>query len=171
MNTFSGLSDPGRVRGSATVELLVIMPVLLMTLAIGIDEARMMRAAVALDSAVQMGVLAGVIKLKNNGFDKEDLGPVIVHADVLTAMTNTAIADAADYTIQVTNASYLCRCPDPTTFMVGNLVSCAASSINSCKDPQIYLQMTATTQVDMMLFVPGANPHLTITRSASMCGH
>jgi len=171
MMTLPGFLRCGQALGSATVELLVVMPVLLMTLAIGVDEARMMRAAVALDSAVQMGVLAGVIRLKNKGFDKEGPSEVIVHQDVLDVMRDTAMADASDYTIQVSNTSYSCRCPNPTTFMVGDLVECWKDSIKSCKDPQIYLQMTATTQVDMVLYVPGSNPHLTMTRSASMCGH
>ena len=162
-----------RGAGGATIEILVVLPVLLITLAIGVDEARMMRAAVALDNAVQMGVLAGVVKLKAVGFDKTG-GPITINnwADVKSEMSNTAVADAGDYTIQVDDAEivYRCRCPDPNTYMVGSPVSCGDSKIVNCADPMIYLQMTATTQVDMVFKVPGSEPHLILSRTAMMCG-
>lgn len=167
-------------RGAATIELLVVLPVLLITLAMGVDEARMMRAAIALDSAVQMGVLAGGIKLKEVGFDRLDSGEIKVKEtamgenEVFNEMKATAEADASDYTILVSNTKanfYRCRCPDPDDYIIGeDLVGCGHTSILDCADPMIYLEMTATTQVDMVFFIPGSNPHLLLSRTAIMCG-
>lgn len=170
MNKFSGPPLNCHATGGATIELLVVLPVLLFTLAIGADQARMMRAAVALDSAVQMGVLAGVIKLKETGFNKEDPDdPVTIPYAVIDAMRDTAENDASDYTIQVNEPIYRCRCPD-ADYMLDDLVPCNESSIINCSDPLIYLQMTATTQIDMVFYVPGSDPHLILSRTATMCG-
>ena len=166
--------------GAATIELLVVLPVLLITLAMGVDQARMMRAAIALDSAVQMGVLAGGIKLKEVGFDKLGDGEIIIpdnevgENEVFNEMKATAESDAGDYSIQVSTTKtnfYRCRCPDDEYYTVGDLFGCGDDEIKNCEsnDPMIFLEVTATTQVDMVFYIPGSDPHLILSRTAIMC--
>lgn len=143
-----------RQRGAATIELIVVLPFLLLLLVGSTDYARIMHAAVSLDSAVRVGVTTGVYTLNQpDGFTKDADGNITVSEDVFDAMRDAAVAEAQPHSIPAPEVAASCRCPeyDPSGPDSSDLRLCTDELIQVCKDPEIHLTMTASAQVDLTL--------------------
>lgn len=144
--------------GSATVELIIVMPFLLFILLGGLDMGRVVMAKVALTSAVHVGVAQGarVIQLKVPdatwsdapawAFD-EGTGTIVFDIDtiseIITSMENAAKADIAgigkEYEKALNfdnNTEVFCRClttDSDGTVEYGDPVTCVDDEIVECE--------------------------------------
>ncbi len=164
-----------RWRGNAIIELLIVLPFLLLILVGATDYAKMMHAAVALDSAVRVGVATGSYRLnQSGGYTRDTQGNISVQQVVFDAMTAAARADANPskhpLTINAAEVIAQCLCPefDPSNPGANNLGLCNTTIIRACSDPEIHLAMTASTQVDLVLL---RRDPLVLTRDAILAGY
>lgn len=159
-------------RGSAIVELLIVLPFLLLILVGASDYARMMQAAVALDSAVRVGVATGSYRLNQpGGYTRAIDGTISVQQVAFDVMTAAARADAdpSRHPLTFDEVIAQCRCPlfDTSNPGANNLGSCSTAVIRACADPEIHLKMRASTQVDLVLL---RRDPVVLTRDATLAG-
>ena len=136
--------------GSATIELSLILPlVLIPILIIGVDLARAMHARNTLASALHIAGLAGI-----NEFSLIPTNAWIIDANGLTVdvkVENTFetifAANKGVYDV-IPNLEYLCQCSPPAPNTPSALGACNANYIIGCADPDIKIFLSSSAQID-----------------------
>lgn len=165
-------------RGSATVELLIVLPFLLLIFLGGMDLARVIRTHIDLTSAVRLGVAAGNRLLQQDepvpGWRIEDNKSITILLPVADDMELAAEHDLG-FNITPDEKSVLCRCvtldEDSGIDVSGDMVECDDAEIMNCLGSrQIHLRlqvslpfntvfdwswMTGTTNVSAMATMQG----------------
>ena len=128
------------------VELAVVLPVLIL-IAIGVmDYGRVYFTSVAVANAARAGAEWGAA----------DVG----HQTQFTNMENFAKLDGAEAAPLTVTASRVCRC-GPST------VACSASC-GAYGPPRVFISVTASKVVTMLLNWPGLAPTVTVSRTATI---
>lgn len=159
------------------VEFVVLLPVLLLILAIGMDFAQVMKASVALSSAVRTGVSAGVQALSGaETWTKPSEVDIVVNSSVFNAMTSAATADAGSYPITFTAVEAWCRCPDPSNGFTAPsdqpaLCNNSDYHFDLCQDPEIHLRMVGRLQLQLVLQGWGYASDPVLTEEVFMSGY
>lgn len=186
-----------RAHGSATLQLILVMPFLLLILLGGLDLGRVVLAKIALASAVHVGVLEGarVIQLKDADavwqFDPESKTIVFdKKSDIIEAMEKIAKADICvkkgkekcDEILSFDNQTkVMCRCLKTTAAGIvdySELVACDDSIIQSCVPTsgyanaarQIQVAMEPKMSVETIFYWPFVNKQIVLSTSANMRG-
>ena len=132
-------------RGGAAVELAVITP-LLVLLAIGVmDYGRVFFTSIAVANAARAGSEWGA-------FDNNR--PL-----QLTDIQNFAMSDAQEFGITV-NAARVCKCGD-------TVIGSCTSSCGAYGEARVFVVVTATKTVDMLLPYPGLPSTVLISQTAT----
>lgn len=141
---------PLATEGSASVELALIIPVLVLIMVGLLDMGRVFYGAITVVSAARAGVSYGSLNIFN--------------ATNTAAMIAAAQADAQDMTGLQFAAGHDCECPT-------NLPTAVACSVTACTDgstPLMYVWTTVTGSFSPTLPYPGLPPSITLTRTARM---
>ena len=150
-----------RLRGTAMVELLIVLPVLLMFLVLSMDVARALHARITLIGAVGESAVAGArelaggYSLENDGSLKDNMERVA--DDVFGTQYGSASFEA----------QLLCRCQGDTNKLV-----CINNSsyVTNCGALQVYAQMKGTLSFPLIIKLSWLPTTLTIQTSAIMRG-
>ena len=154
-------------RGSATIELIIVLSAILLIWLGGMDLARVIHAHVAVASAVHTGVMSGARILQQSdpvAWEKQPDGSIsILHVDdVKEAMTAAAKMDVGDRyktKLAIVANEINCRClklnKDGVNDSFGNLVACNDTNIINCNGdttyPLTYRQVFASMRVRLPL--------------------
>lgn len=135
-------------RGSSSVELSILVPLLVLFLVIGIDFGRMMHARSTIANAVDVAIQKGWDKFYTHDASwirSADLS-VVVNADIMTAMSSGLDINKGPYALVSPITHYLCQCQNPAT----QIVECNVSGIKSCGDGnlKIFLKVSAGASFD-----------------------
>ena len=131
-------------RGGAAVELAVITP-LLVLLAIGVmDYGRVFFTSIAVANAARAGSEWGAFD--NNRPLQQ------------TAIQNFAMSDAQEFGITV-NAQRVCKC--------GDTVGSCTASCGAYGEARVFVVVTATKSVAMLLPYPGLPSTIAVSRTAT----
>ncbi len=162
-------------RGSATVELLIVLPLLLLITLASMDLARVVHAHLSLASAVHAGVLAGarLLQQKNPvavqqwGYDPTNkIITLVDSAKVALTMQHATQDNIGAYTLN--SADFLlnavqCRCMKKTSAGTvsydpasGSLVACNATEIQNCNANATYSATYRQIHVVMRVRLPVA---------------
>ena len=135
-------------RGSAMVELAVVLPVLVL-LAIGVmDYGRVYFTSIAVANAARAGAEWGAFA--RAGSYLEDAN-----------MQNFAKLDGAEIAPITVTSNHVCMCG-------GTTVGCTGTTCPSgYGTPIVLVEVTATKTVALLLRYPGLPPSVTITRTAT----
>ena len=132
-------------KGSAMVELAVVLPVLIL-IAIGVmDYGRVYFTSVAVANAARAGAEWGASEPGNQ--------------TQFTKMEDFAKLDGAEAAPITVTASRVCRCG-------GTTVLCSATC-GGYGVPRVFIQVTASKVVTMLLNYPGLPPTVTVSRTAT----
>jgi Flp pilus assembly protein TadG len=137
---------PGR-RGGALVELAVAIPFLVLVCVGVMDYGRVYFTAVAVANAARAGAEWGSI-------------PIIGHAYENAAQESFAKLDGAEAGTMTVAASTSCKCGETT-------VTCGASLCAGYGEQKVYVTVTATKTVSLLLPYPGLPSSVTISRAAT----
>ena len=132
--------------GGAMVELAVVLPVLIL-IAIGVmDYGRVYFTSVAVANAARAGAEWGAA----------DIG----HQTQFTNMENFAKLDGAEAAPLTVTASRVCRC--------GATAVACSTSCGTYGPPRVFISVTASKVVTMLLNWPGLDPTVTVSRTATI---
>lgn len=154
-----------RLRGTAMVELLIVLPVLLMFLVLSMDVARALHARITLIGAVGESAVAGVRELASGyspeGDDtiKENMEKVAKAVFFTPYDPDSIEDDSASFEAQI-----LCRCPGGTNKLVCSSVNCGALQ------PEVYAQVRGTLSFPLIIKLSWLPTTFTIQTSAIMRG-
>ena len=142
--------DNQSTAGSATVELALIVPVLVLIMLGLLDMGRVFYGAITVASAARAGVAYGSMSA--------------VHSDNIAAMNASAQADALDVTGLTFNSEKWCECPAQTP----STVSCTLTTCTDGTTVRIYVETTVTGTFSTTLPYPGIPNTISISRTAKM---
>ena len=132
--------------GGAMVELAVVLPVLIL-IAIGVmDYGRVFFTSIAVANAARAGAEWGTAQTGNYANQ--------------TSIQNFAKYDGAEAGAITVTSSTTCKCGNAT-------VTCAGSTCAGYGVPRVYVAVTATKKVGLILRYPGLPDTVTITRTAT----
>ena len=167
MNKIVSYSWTRLPRGSATLELIIVLLAILLIWLGGMDLARIIHAHVAVASAVHVGLMTGVNKLQQDTPPAWEIDASNSINILLEAAVKTAISDAAKNDIGkrykdnllIEKNEILCRClklnVDGVNDSLGNLVACNDTTITNCNSnttyPRTVRQIFASMQVRLPL--------------------
>ena len=136
--------------GSATVELALIVPVLVLVMLGVLDLGRVFYRAITVANAARAGVAFGSVNPTN--------------AADIAGMEAAAAADAQDVTGLTISAARYCECGtlSPTS------IDCTAAACADSSPPRIYVQVTVAGTFTPTVPYPGLPELITITRVAHM---
>jgi Flp pilus assembly protein TadG len=132
--------------GGAMVELAVVLPVLIL-IAIGVmDYGRVFFTSIAVANAARAGAEYGTsITGKQNA---------------QTEIQNFAKLDGAEAGTMLVTSNTVCKCG-------ATVVACSGSTCAGYGVPRVYVSVTATKDVALLLKYPGLPTTVTITRTAT----
>lgn len=166
------LSKPAR--GSATVELLIVLPLLLLMTLASMDLARVVHAHLSLASAVHAGVLAGARLLQQKNpvlaqqWSKDSDGSIIFVDSAKVVLTMQRATQDNIGTYALNSGDFLlnavqCRCLKKTSAGTvsydpadGSLVACDATQIRNCDANVTYPATYRQIHVAMRVRLPVA---------------
>jgi Flp pilus assembly protein TadG len=132
--------------GGAMVELAVVLPVLIL-LAIGVmDYGRVFFTSIAVANAARAGAEFGAAVTGNQNDQTE--------------IQNFAKLDGAEASPITVTSSTVCKCG-------GTVVTCSGSTCAGYGVPRVYIQVTASKNVALLLKYPGLSTTVTISRTAT----
>ncbi len=137
------------LRGAATVELALVLPILMIFLVVGFDFSRTVHARNTLANAIYVATTIGWSNYFSHeeNWKRTENKSVIVHADILAAMNNAFNLNLAGYPLidpGVSPSGYLCQCIDLAT----TIVACDTASIKSCADGNLKIYLTVSKSID-----------------------
>src|SRR5579875_1313804 len=144
---------PGRIlsrrssRGQAAVELALALPVMVLLLFATADVGRWACASIEVTNAARAGVQYGAQSLEK--------------AMDTAGMEQAALNDASDLSGMTANAAQICQCSD------GTVISCSTGSCVSGQ-PETYVEVKTSDQVNSVVPIPGLPSSFTITGSAEL---
>jgi hypothetical protein len=136
--------------GSATVELALIVPMLVLIMLGVLDLGRVFYWSISVDSVARAGV----------GYGSKD----VPSSQDIPGMEAAALADADDVAGLDIDAAQVCRCPDQAPVIV-------ACTVPLCSDGtpiRIYAEVTVTGTFTPIIPYPGGPGAITVTRTARM---
>lgn len=153
-----------RQSGSASVELMFVVPIFLLLIFLGMDLARVMNASILLAGAAREGALAAVPRpLAETAFVADGH---IQNAAVDYASSNPSLAGFDTGRVTV---SRRCRCPadgsqnDPCTEKQFN------DMVKDCaQEPELYVGVTATWPFSTVMRLPGVPSSIRLSERALM---
>lgn len=135
-------------RGSSSVELSILVPLLVLFLVIGIDFGRMMHARSTIANAVYVATQKGWNEFYtfSPSWIRDTDQSVVVNDTILDAMDLALDANKGPYALVSPITHYLCQCQNPAT----QIVECNVSGIKSCGDGnlKIFLKVSAGASFD-----------------------
>jgi Flp pilus assembly protein TadG len=137
-------------RGSALIELAIVIPVLLLMCCGAMDFARVIYAGIAIASAARAGVQFGAFSPGNAGD--------------IAGMSQAALNDVANQGLNnvTTSARIFCGCNNSTSE-----VSCTAATCAG-KTPSGYVEVTANYTFNTVVNYPGVPQSVVLNRTARM---
>jgi Flp pilus assembly protein TadG len=137
-------------KGSAMIELALIMPMFTLLLAGAADFARLAYASIEVSNAARAGVVYGM-QNRNTALS-------------LSGMKTAAINDAADVAAMTATASEKCVCTSGTT------VTCANAGTTCVSPGRIlqYVTVNTTATLNTLFQYPGLPSTLTLNGQATM---
>lgn len=145
--------------GAASLEFLILIPVLLLLLIGGSDLARSTQAVVAVNDSVRIGLTTASLLFNQKDADYKPIyyerkanGDIEIDQSLINDVTDSVVMAAPSYLNDddVSVLTPLCRCPDyDPTFSASGWVSCVGqSAIQNCSlYPQIKMEVSAETQI------------------------
>lgn len=134
--------------GAALVELAVALPFLLLILVGVVDFARVYSTATTIANAARAGAQFGAQNVTTSGD---------------TALINQAARqDAVDAVPLAVTSSRVCRCSN------GSIVNCVTGNCGAYGAPRVYVLVTASKSVKMLIDYPGLPKNLSIGRTATL---
>jgi Flp pilus assembly protein TadG len=146
----SRLTDlPRAESGGALVELAVILPILIL-ISIGVmDYGRVYFTSVAVVNAARAGAEWGAFGEQGGYLNDTDI-------------QNFAKLDGAEAGTITVTSNHECRCPGS-----GATVSCTTACSSGYGMPKVFVVVTATKTVNLILKYPGLPTSVTISRTAT----
>ncbi len=139
-------------RGTSTVEMAMILPVLLLLALGAVDLGRMFYDAVGVANAARAGLSYGSLSE--------------AYSQDTTKITEVANADAVSLQGGVTlNVTRICHCVEGNQH---TQVDCESGPCSGGWDPWVYLKVQASKTYSTMLPFPGVPDSVSITRDAYM---
>jgi len=136
-----------RTRGSALIELVILIPIVLL-MAVGVAEfGRLMRTSMTLTHAVKAGAQYGA----------QDAA----RADDQTGIANVVRADASPLTLDSVSSARFCRCPD------GSAPACN-STCPAYGPPEVFVRVRARKTHSFLLRYPGLPATVAVVDTAVM---
>ena len=138
--------------GGAALELAVLLPFLLVLVLGAAEFGRAHRASIVVANAARAGAHYGAQSAATSGDT--------------AGMNRAALADAGDIGNVSPVSARFCRCPNGTT-----PASCTSQCVPPVaypeyKDPEVFVQTTATRNVVFLLPYPGLPSSVTVRRTA-----
>jgi Flp pilus assembly protein TadG len=134
--------------GTATIELALLLPLLLLIALGAVDFGRVFYMGVEVANAARAGVQYGA----------QDLG----HSTDYTGMQTAALNDGKDIPGMSATASRWCQCAG------GTPTSCAASYCGAASVPAVYVQVNTSATFNTLMKYPGVPSTVTLNKQAIM---
>lgn len=132
--------------GGAMLELAVVLPVLIL-IAIGVmDYGRVYFTSIAVANAARAGAEYGVSSTGNQNDQ--------------TSIQNFAKLDGAEVGTMTVTSNTVCKCG-------ATVVACSGTTCGGYGVPRVYVQVTASKDVALLLKYPGLPTTVTISRTAT----
>lgn len=138
--------------GGAALELAVLVPFLILLVLGAAEFGRVHHATIVIANAARAGAHYGAQS-------------VATSSDT-AAMNRAAIADAGDIGSITAASAQFCRCPNGTTPPSCTSQCAPPAGYPSYKDPEVFVQTTATKTVVFLMRYPGLPASVTVQRSA-----
>ena len=140
-------------RGAATVELAILVPVLVLTLFLGVEVGRTIQARTLLVDGMHNSLLVGLHTIYSdpdtNLLYRNENKEYVLDSTVMDKMGTVLAAYVGNYDLLTPTRDYLCQCDPPpddkeTTATLGK-VACDHTDIVACPDDstQVYLIQSA----------------------------
>jgi len=134
--------------GTATVELALLLPMLLVVALGAVDFGRVFYMSVGVANAARAGVQYGA---QSMAFSLDYAG-----------MKQAALNDGSDIPGLTANATRWCQCAG------GNPTSCSSSFCGNSSVPQVYVQVNTQATFNTMVKYPGVPSTVTLSKQAIM---
>jgi Flp pilus assembly protein TadG len=133
-------------RGTALIELTIILPLLVLFIIGAVEFGRVYYAAITVANAARAGAQFGTQENQSANF---------------AGMTQAAQAEAADLGAIESYPSNFCRCPD------GSAIACTGATCPGYGTPQVFVKDSVIKSITFLFKYPGLPQTVTVRRTAT----
>lgn len=141
-------------QGIASIETLIVLPLLVLCVLIVLDFGRVMYTAITTTNAARSGA----------GYGAQHVGTIIDKAGIKTAALKDATnlpVDASNAESVIVSSERICRCAGDSSNVSCETLPCSG-------DIEQYVKVTANRTFTTLVPYPGVPKEIDITRSATM---